>query len=157
MREYLSSVMVISVVSALVSLLIPDGKKSKKYLTLVIGAVMLTVIIEPLSSLHEIADGIDITLPAEDTDAPEGGYLDLIIKNAEAALEREVKSELFSRFKVHEKYADVYLRLDGSDPTDVRVAELTVRLKSYGALADARAVREYFSKKFSCEVKIEYE
>lgn len=158
MKEYLSSVMAISAVSALISLLIPDGKASKKYMKFVVGAVALLIISEPLTGLAE-ADYSDYEslLPEASASPSADGYLDAVIQNAEKVIAADVTEELFTKYRLSERYVDVYVRLDASDSSDVRVAELIITLKSYGTWADAEAITDRFSDKYDCEVKIAYE
>lgn len=157
MKEYLTSIMAVSVASALVSLLVPDGKASKKYLKFVIGAVSLLAVAEPLCGLADIRElpktDLSVTVPSES----ENGYIDAVIKNAEDIIASEMTEELFTRYRLSERYVGVCVELDASDPSEVTVNEMIITLKSYGSWADSRAISEYFSDKYGCEVKISYE
>ncbi len=157
MSAYLTSIMAISLVSALVSLLVPETARAKKYLGFVIGAVLLLCIAEPLTKLTELPNNFELSLPSPGTEENGSAYLDAVISAAEKKLTDDILSELFEKFRVAEKYTEVFLSLDASDPHDIRISELIITLKSYGALADARSIREYFSEKYVCEVKIAYE
>lgn len=157
MKEYLASVMAISIVSAVTSLLLPDGKPSKKHLKFVIGTVALLIIFEPLCGLFDASEGIWIPPPVSVPSETDNDYLDAVIKNAESVIAADITEELFTLYRISERYVDVYVRLDAADTSDVKVAELIVTLKSYGSWADAKSIENYFSDKYDCEVNIAYE
>ncbi len=157
MKAYLTSIMAISIVSALVSLLVPDKRAAKKYLKFTVGIISLLVISEPLCNLSMTSENIDFDFANDFPTETSETYLDAIIKNAEIAIESELCLELYENFKLSEEYAGVEVRLDTSDISDITISEITVTLKSYGSWRNSAAITDFFSKKYSCEVKIAYE
>ncbi len=156
MREYLISVMAIFAVSALVSLLVPEGARSKRYMRLAVGAVALITVAEPLMSDMSVSG--NLSLPRLETETADAdAYLSAVIENTERTLEAELQDELFSVWRLSEEYADADVRLDVTDPADVKFKSVTVTLKSYGAWADADGIRLYFEEKLGTEVNVVYE
>ncbi len=157
MKAYLTSIMAVSIVSALVSLLVPDGNASKKYLKFVMGIISLLVVVEPLCGLSLSLERANLTLPEQATEEISENYVELILKNTETLLEESIKNELFEKYGLSEKYAEVDVLLDSSDISDIKIAQIIITLKSYGVWHDAVAIEKYFADKYGCEVKIAYE
>lgn len=157
MKAYLTSIMAISIVSALVTMLVPDKKAAKKYLNFTVGVISLLVIFEPLYNLSIASENFDFDFANDSPTETSETYLDAIIKNAEIAIESELCLELYENFKLSEEYAEIEVRLDTSDTSDITISEIIVTLKSYGAWRNSAAITDFFSKKYSCEVKIAYE
>lgn len=157
MKAYLSSIIAVSIVSALVSLLVPDGKKSKKNLKFVVGIISLLAIVEPLCGLSLTIKNAEFTLPEPVTDENSEEYIDSILHKTEELLEENIKNELFERYGLSEKYAELDVVLDSSDVSDIKIAEIIIILKSYGVWQNAVAIEKYFAEKYCCEVKTAYE
>lgn len=53
LKEYASNIIIISMLSTVFQILLPDGKQ-KKYVTLIIGLVVMLVVMKPLEMITEI-------------------------------------------------------------------------------------------------------
>lgn len=157
MKSYLTSITAVSIVSALVSMLVPDGKASKKYLKFVIGIISLLAVVEPLCGLSLMIEKSEITIPEAATEDLSEGYVDSILKKTEALIEESIKSDIFEKFGLSEEYAELEVTLDSSDVSDIKISEITVTLKSYGVWRDAVTIEKYIAEKYGCEVKTAYE
>ncbi len=55
LKEYAGNIIIISVLSTVFQIIIPDGKQ-KKYVTVVIGLIVMLVVMEPLGMIAAIKD-----------------------------------------------------------------------------------------------------
>ncbi len=144
--------------TALTSLLLPSEGETGKYVRHIAGLITIFIIIEPLSGLSEVIgeEGFEFDLPfgGEDT-LPD--YRETVIKEAEARIEADVKSELFKIFRISDDHVSVSVTLDANDYTDVTVDTIVITLKSYGAWADSGEIRRYFEEKYYGAVYVNYD
>lgn len=158
MSGYFLSIITAAVVTALTSLLSPDDSKTGKYVRHIAGLITVFIIIEPITGLSdklkeqdfgfEFSAGETETLP---------DYKEAIIKEAKAAIEKDVEGELFTVFRVSKDYTSVSVTMDAEDYGDVKVDSIVITLKSYGSWADDSAIRRYFEEKYYATVTVNYE
>ncbi len=152
---YFSSVLTVSVISAIVGILCPENAKLGKYVRYSVSLVMLLCVISPLIKL----DISNIKLPevSIDTDTEAADPREVILNTAEKSLKNDIAKELFRKFRVSEDYAEIDLSLSAEDYGDIRIKNITVTLKSYGAWADSAGIIKHFSEKYETKVDVVYE
>ena len=158
MREYIISVITVSLTAAVITSLSPDEKRSGKYIKYLSGLVVLAVTIMPLLSAS-----FDFKLPelpeeyTYNEDEAAKNYRDKIINQTIEIVKNDIKTVLYTDFHVHGDYVSVEITADRENYSDLRFNKIIITLYSYGSWADAASIEEYFKEKYLCEVNVVYE
>lgn len=152
MNTYFSSVLGTAVLSAVINLVIPNEKKTGKYIRFILGMITILTLIRPFFDLGGLPEFPDI-----DTSEVTADPRELIVENTEKLIEEDITNELFSRFRISKDYCAVTVNLNSDDYENITPEKILITLKSYGAWGDKSAIENYFSEKYFCTVEVLYE
>ena len=157
MSAYMSAVIAVAAVTALVGMISPGDGAVKRYIKYISGLVMLSVIATPLIDA--------LTSPIELPEFSQSGGIETyeynireeIIKRAEQSLSDTVKDDLIRVFRINNDDIAVIVSLDSTDFDNIKIDSVTVTLRSYGAWTDTESIENYISENYDCEAQIRYE
>ncbi len=102
-KEYIFSLMIISVSCGAVSMLAPEGSQLKNYIKFLISLIITVVILSPLSSLMGILPeltAVDINIDFFNKDIKTISSVDKIVEETCNLLKEEVKDEIGRKLSV---------------------------------------------------------
>ena len=104
MKQYLYSIVAVSVVSALFSVLCPDGTSLKKYFTFLTSAALLCATVAPVASLIDgFTAGTGLFTEFESTKTDYGTvWLESLTSTTKEETERAVHAHICEKFDISE-------------------------------------------------------
>lgn len=155
MQEILTTLLLVSAISALATLLLPEkNKKMRRAGELAIALFVLAALVNPLTLLSELQfDPDDLRYPT--ADLPTGDYTSSTWEEMEKAVGEGIARDLAARYGVRAADVAVSPTLALSD-NELTVKSLSVAVSRAAATLDLVAVRAYAEKTYSttCEVTI---
>ena len=102
MKQYLYSIVAVSVVSALFSVLCPDGTSLKKYFTFLTSAALLCATVAPVASLIEgFSTGEGLFTEFESVKTDYGTvWLESLTSTTKEETERAVRAHICEKFEI---------------------------------------------------------
>ncbi len=145
MKAFLFSVMVVSICSAVIGMIAPEGAL-KKQISFVCSAAVCAALVLPILGIFSDIPG-EIKLPSVSENAPSevGRAEDAIISLTAEKICAEMEKQVTERFGI--KNAHLTLKIDSSDKTAVNIVSGT--LYGEGELEDAA---QYIEKELGCEI-----
>lgn len=145
MKSFLFSVMAVSLCSAVIGMIAPEGVL-KKQITFVCSAAVCAALVLPILGIFSDIPG-QIKLPSATEDIPSesGKAEDAIISLAVENICTEMERQVSERFEI--KNACLVLEIDSSDKSAVNIVSGT--LYGEGELEDAA---QYIEKELGCEI-----
>ena len=162
MREFIFTLLGVSLVAGFASMLTPEGKGGglRSYLGFACGLCALSVAVGPILSF--------IGVLAEDSTDFFGGISDgaavydyekifdeTLAVEGEEAVEIGLKSILCGEFGIKEENADVDVKL-GYNGDSLTAESVTVTLRGKAVLIDAHGIAERVTSLLSCECRVVY-
>lgn len=126
-KEYIFSLMIVSVCCGMVSMLMPDNSRINKYVQFILSLVVTTILLNPIGSLIGIIPELidtEALLSYDEEDIEVSLYADLIIKKTEENIAREVSDMVEARFRVKPVSVTVECTQEGNG--DVRVKNIYI-------------------------------
>ncbi len=164
MKEYILSIVCVSIIGSIVSMLAPEGEGGGlgKHTRLVFGLCLVIVCLYPIKNVIIYLDELNIEgkleVPSQDQNEIESIF-DSSYSAAEADnLKSGIKALLSDRFGVDMSECKVSVRFKKSDPAGGIVGEkqqlerIFITLYGSAIWKDTGQIEEYFSSIFNCEV-----
>lgn len=153
MQEIAKSLLLVSAISALAALLLPEkNPKLRRAGELAIALFVLCALTSPLATLRDMKFDLD-SLRYPTADLPTGDYTDATWAELERAVGEGIAQDLASRYGVRaeEIRAEPVLTLEDGE---LSVRSLTLSFFRTACALDLVAVREYAQKTYTenCEV-----
>ncbi len=149
MKQYLYSIVVISVVSALFRVLCPEGGTVRKYFSFLTSAALLCATVVPISGLiGGFASGADL-LVAEQVTAENyrAVWIESISASTKEECEAAVAAHLCEEFDLSEKNVAVSCRISATDD-GLRLDSIEITLYSGALLKNPRQMESYANETF---------
>ena len=156
MREFVMLLLIMGMVSAIVTILTPEGERGGigKLVRFVAGACLIAVCISPMISFIERLAHFEFSeiLPSESIDIEyesvlENGYLYAEMENTREGIKRI----LGERFDIDPSEVEVSLNLTAEDGNR-RIEKMLVTLYGQAIWKDTGEIERYFEELFDCEV-----
>ena len=112
MKSYIISIIGATLISAIGSVLTPDSMR--KYVSVITGFIIISVIITPLSAIGEIDLFAYLKEPQKNAADYEGIYLDNVAEEIEKRIEGDIKTRIKDEFGV-EAQVDVGVDVEDGD------------------------------------------
>lgn len=154
MKEYIVSVICISVIGCIVSMLSPDGEGGgiSKHMRLIFGICVVIVCINPIkdmvSYINEVDLGVIVGTPEQESD----GYGDLFDSAYGAAevgnLKNGIKQMLFDRFGIDSSECEIGVVLTD----DRELSRIAVTLYGGAVWKNTNEIEDYLGDIFNCEI-----
>ncbi len=160
MKEYIISIVCVSIIGSLVSMLVPDGEGGGlgKHTRLVFGLCLIIVCMYPIKNAILFLDELDIKAEVGDA-APDSDELESIFDSSYSTAEAEslrqgIKTLLCDRFDIDMSECKVTLSLGESGEGMGRQEIERIFITLYGSAIwkNTGEIDEYFSSIFKCEV-----
>lgn len=155
MKEYLSSLILVSAVATLAGLFLPSGDgRTRRAVEFGLGLLILTVILQPLTSLNEIAfSGENIFSSVTEGD----GVADLSPESWDRigeGIARGVERDIAARYRIPEDCIRATVTPDLVE-NELKIAHLTLSFRGAALAADLLAIERYAEGTYGaeCEVK----
>ena len=153
-KEYIFSLMIVSVCCGVAGMLVPDNSSVNRYVQFIISLIVTVMILTPVSSvigvLPELIDmGGELSLFAEDVETM--SHADRIIAETVENISLEVREKLIDKFSVEP--ADIEIECDSSDIENVKIDKITVIYRDNNKFLMSDTIK-YISELFydECEV-----
>ena len=156
MKDYLISVILVSAVTAIASVILPDGKgRLREQVDLVLALILLSVIIIPFGRADTFAQSIGDALSGifESDNVyveEEDGWL---MSKREEAFEEAICREVADKFSLPSDGVSV----DGTlvlAEGEIHVSSLTISLSGLAATSDNKAIKKYLSALCGVECEV---
>ncbi len=153
-REYIYSLLVISLACSAVNILTPDNSSVSKYINLLLGLIVTAVLLYPLQSVLNVLPELcnrEYLITSAYTDTADRVYADRIISVTCDNVEKEVSDMLEKRFS--SKPSDVEVICNSEDISNVIIEKITVKYPHVNRLM-IYDVKKYVEEtlKSECEV-----
>ncbi len=151
MKEYLTSVVAVILVSSVLSCITPDGK-SKKTLSFAMAVCVLAVIVIPVKGIG-LGDGLYSIFDGNiNNEQINDGYFDESVKKS---IEKGIAVSLSEKFEISNDSIEVFAETDIIGE-EIIIKRVTVNLKGSGISADSPSIIRYIEENCGaeCEVKI---
>jgi hypothetical protein len=159
MREYMMTLMTVSVICGVIGVLSPKEDMGK-YLSLVCGICALGIIVAPITELIKKADELPDMLGYEsgsyDEEFYEKTFEDSIVEGSINQAESILENNLSGELDIDRESFDITLSVERVQSV-LRVKRATVTIYPKGLTIDARSVIEYIEKNLGCSCMIIYE
>lgn len=126
-KEYVFSIMIVSISCAALNILTPEGSGTSKYVHFIAALVVSTVLLSPIQSLVGVLPDIfdkGYSIPAYAEKNSEYLYTDTIISETIENIKNTLASQLYNRFGY--EACDLIIECDTSDSKNVAINEVTV-------------------------------
>lgn len=159
MREYIITLMMVSVVCGVISVLSPKEDMGK-YVSFVCGICALGIIVTPITELikraEEFPDILGDRLENYDEEFYENTFEESIVAGSVKQAESILKNDLSQELNLDQDSFDIALSVERSE-NSISVKRATVTIYPKGLTIDARSVIEYIEKNLGCSCMIIYE
>ncbi len=147
MREYVSTLLLVSVVGGIVSSLCSSLSSLKKYINYFIGLVAIICMLSPLTSLlSNIGATKDYIKEYFNSFASEeiiDNSNDIIINSGVDSIKNGIKSTIIQRFSFDESDVIVELDIDKSNIEAIKIKQINIILTGKASWSDVDNVKEY--------------
>ena len=153
MRDYIRSILIVSVITGLVQSLLPS-EKMKKHIRFLSSCIVLLLLLHPLVTIGDALRGIysDVNDLLDRIEAAEQSGMAngeaLIQTYGEKAVSDYVNKYLSSEFALDQDEIEVQINNNESDIL------VTVILRGRASWADGTAIAERLKNKLSCPIKV---
>ena len=155
MKQYLYSIVAVSVVSAPLSELCPDGTSLKKYFTFLTSAALLCATVAPVASLIEgFSTGEGLFTEFESVKTDYGTvWLESLTSTTKEETERAVRAHICEKFDISEGNVTVVCTFSQKDG-DLSLTAIEVTLSSSALMKNPRQIESYIEEnlKIPCTV-----
>lgn len=155
-KQYIFSLMVISLASACVNMLTPDESETSKFVNFLVSAVVCVVLLSPIHSLLKTLPELlsyDIEAYAE-VDSDEAVYADSIINAAIDNIKRDISLSLQKKFSIDAEKIEI--EYDSSDIENIVINKVVIFIQKGNKYISSDICR-YLSSLLSCECEVEYQ
>ena len=163
MKEYIVTLIAVSILCGVISVLSPEGVGGgiKKHMNLLLSLCVLSIIMAPVGNLLKKGDGFELDLFGDfiDSENAEQKY-DEIYKNTLGGYTAESvsagsKNMLCKAFDIDGDDVDVCVVL-GDNEEELTVEKVHLIIYSGAVVKDPRTMSEYLTGLFNCECEIIY-
>lgn len=154
MKEYIISIIGVTVIGSLVSLLVPDDPSGghAKGINLIIGLCVILVSVNPVKNIVHYINELDGSLLLEDTESESEKYSDIFDGAYENAEVENLKNGIFNilseRFEIDRSECSVNVGL--SDNRDLE--RVTITLYGTSIFKNTAEIEAYFGEILNCEI-----
>ncbi|MBE6574557.1 MAG: hypothetical protein E7652_09245 [Ruminococcaceae bacterium] len=153
-REYVFSIMVITISSAALNMLAPEGKSISKYLHFLCALAVCCVILMPINSVFDTLPHIfDI-----DTESVEAGteeydraYIDSLISKSIEIIEKDIKDSVEKKLEC--KVSCVSVEYNADDVSNIRIDRVRIGYKNENKYLFSDT-ENYVSELCDCECEV---
>lgn len=142
LKEYTLSAIMISAMSALFTIISPDGEM-KKYISLISSLCVIAVIAVPTLSLISSFGDVDSALNTDIIEVEPGH--DVMIYEAKEIIEKRMDLDIESRFNIKSGVVKTSITLDMSDTSSIDITEIYITVPRG---TDVSALEKYVSDMF---------
>lgn len=157
MKEYVVALIGASLLSGVVGMICP--KRHEKYLRLLCGFCILSLLVAPLPSyLESVEDYLPTALDEmgkEENEIYEEIYKDTFYAANKEALEDSIKALIIQEFSLNKGEVSVAVLL-AQEEDSVSLKNATVSLSGYATLQDPRAIAARVEALLGCPCEIRY-
>ena len=150
MKQYLYSVVTLSVVSALFSVFCPDGTSLKKYFSFITSAVLLCATVAPVASFIEgisVGAGLFEKLEQASEESYDAVWKESLEDATKEETERAICAHICEKFDVSEKNVKVDCSFSQEDG-GLTLTEIRVTLSSAALMKNPRQIEGYMTESF---------
>lgn len=158
MKSYVVSIITVSVISGIISAILPNGISLKKQINFITGLICAFVLIFPVVTVAKNAEiltnGIEDAINSLDISNSIDKSNSIIIEAGTEQIANGVKNALISKFKFKDESISVSIKINDDNIEMVTLEEITVTLKKEATWTDSAEVKEYLEDLVGCPVKI---
>ena len=155
MKQYLYSIVAVSVVSALFSVLCPDSTSLKKYFTFLTSAALLFATVAPVASLIDgFTAGTELFTKLESAKTDyDTVWLESLTSATKEETERAVRAHICEKFDISEGNVTVVCTFSQKDG-DLSLTAIEITLSSSALMKNPRQIESYIEEnlKIPCTV-----
>ena len=159
MREYIMTLMTMSVVCGIIGVLSPK-EDIGKYISLVCGICALVIIISPITELlrkaERLPDLLDDELGAYEEGFYESAFENSVVEGSVRQAEGILKDKLSRELNIDPESFDITLTVEKGQ-SSLSVKRATVIIYPQGIVIDAKEVIEYIENEIRCTCVVIYE
>lgn len=146
MREYLTSLVIVCAMCAVMQMLTPDGSSISHGMSFAMAVVILFVVVLPIPSLlSEARDSLrDIELPRADGTFDGVAWVESV---SEEAIERALATAIEEEFDIRGVRVDATLE-------ESAVTKTEVVLTGASAFADGKGIKKYVEESLGCVCEV---
>ncbi|MBE6686952.1 MAG: hypothetical protein E7591_06935 [Ruminococcaceae bacterium] len=154
LKEYIFSLMIVSVSCAAVNMLAPDNSKLSKYVHFLVGLVVALAMLLPIQSIVRDMPLLFDEAVFEDKRSVITSLVDeseLIIEESVSIMERELKEQIENRLS--KKISNISIEYDAQDPENVIITKVRVEYDKSNRLLFSDTER-YVEELLLCECEV---
>lgn len=157
MREYIFSIIGASVIAAVVTLFLPEGKEISKYVKLLVSLAVICVIVNPFGNSAgrlEISEWFSSLIPEQSEDGEEK-YYGVLTEIGERELEKKLCALVCEKFSIAE--GDIEITAEAHEENGVLTLDrIAVGLYRAAVLKDPYEIEAYVSELVGCACETYY-
>ena len=158
MSYFLSSVLVLAIVSGIASSILCQNEPLKRYVSYFLSLIMLTVLLTPLfkifSSFDSIKEYISDFSHSIKTEEIIDNSNSLIVNTTSERVRDGIKELVVTKFGFDENDVYVSLELDEQDISAIKIVCVNVILTNKASWSDTNKVKEYLDKTVGCQINV---
>ena len=158
MRSYVISIITVSVISGLLSAMLPNNNGVKKHLNFITGLICTFILLSPVVSIAKnatiLTNSIENAINSLDLDDTINKSNSIVIESGSEQISKGVKSAIVSKYKFKEENVMVEIEINDSKIEQITLDSLTVTLLNEATWTDSQEVKEYVEGLVGCPVKV---
>ena len=158
MRSYVISIITVSVISGLLSAMLPNNNGVKKHLNFITGLICTFILLSPVVSIAKnatiLTNSIENAINSLDLDDTINKSNSIVIESGSEQISKGVKNAIVSKYKFKEENVIVEIVINDSKIEQITLDSLTVTLLNEATWTDSQEVKEYVEGLVGCPVKI---
>ena len=158
MRSYVISIITVSVISGLLSAMLPNNNGVKKHLNFITGLICTFILLSPVVSIAKnatvLTNSIENAINSLDLDDTINKSNSIVIESGSEQISKGVKSAIVSKYKFKEENVIVEIEINDSKIEQITLDSLTVTLLNEATWTDSQDVKEYVEGLVGCPVKV---
>lgn len=161
MQDFFGNLIVLSVSSALLILISPDGSDVKKYIRYLAGIAVVALVcasfIPLVKSVRDISDGLkDLLLGEGGYNVPGEDGSDWIVGESVKNIEKGIADLVGGRFMIDTTCVGVKAVVNSSDLENIVIEKIIITLSGDGKYVSAEGVKSYIGEMLDCETEVYY-
>ncbi len=151
MRQFLVSVTLISFISSIVLMIMPEGGL-KKYVKLSLSLTFTAFIVSSFT-----AGNIgQLSLPSVNIEDRSGEFYNSVIEKAKENTEQNLKNAICKKYSVSESDIDITAEVEG-DTDSLEISRVNIKLRGVKNTVKLTYVKKYAENLMNTEVAIQYD
>ena len=158
MREYIFSIIGASLIAAVITLFLPEGKDISKYVKLLVSLAVICVIVNPFENASgglTISEWFSALIPNVEESAAQDKYYGVLTDIGERELEKRLEDLICEKFSIGADDIEITVEAHEENGT-LTLDRVAVGLYRAAVLKDPYEIEEYVSELVGCACETYY-